>query len=129
MSNIIITGIEGDTVIVDWGTIWCRREISMGATKGECNETKPLEGADGEPLNVAEGDGECRNLLIFNLEIDVDHAGRAIVIWSGSTTDYKGHTLLRGWKSCSSAPVVAALLAEKSMRTPCTATYRELHLI
>ena len=53
--------IKGDTVIVDRGAIGhCRLgEMSTDATNGECNKSKPFDRADGEPLDVTEGDGEC----------------------------------------------------------------------
>ena len=48
--------IKGDTVIVDRGPIGHCREISTDPANSECNKSKPLDRADGEPLDVIEGD-------------------------------------------------------------------------
>ena len=77
LRNIIVvfsnrTG-KSDTVIVDWGAIGCLGEISTGPTNGECNKLKPFDRANGEPLNVTKGDGKCKNLLVFNVQINFDH--------------------------------------------------------
>jgi hypothetical protein len=44
-----------DGVIVDWGAIGCRREMSMDPTDGKCNISKPFDGADGEIHYVTRG--------------------------------------------------------------------------
>ena len=64
-----------DTVIVDGGAIGRRRELSTYPTNGECNKSKPFDRADGEPLNVTEGDGEHKYLSVFDFQIDVHHVG------------------------------------------------------
>jgi hypothetical protein len=66
---------KGDTVIVDRGAVGRRREMSTNPTNGECNKSKPFDRADGEPLDVAEGDGECENLSVFDAQINVHHVG------------------------------------------------------
>ena len=68
---------KGDAVIVDnWGAIRRRREMSMDATNGECNKSKPFDRADGEPLDVTEGDGERENLSNFDVRINVQVTAR-----------------------------------------------------
>jgi hypothetical protein len=62
-----------DTVVVDRGAIGRRREMSADATNGECNKSKPFDRSDGEPLDVTEGDGECENLSVSNVQINVGH--------------------------------------------------------
>ena len=71
--------IKGDTAIVDRGAIGRRREMSTNPTDGECNKSKPFNGADGEPLDVTAGDGECEGLLVFNGKINVHHVGGKLV--------------------------------------------------
>jgi hypothetical protein len=67
---------KGDTVIVDRGAIGHLREISTDPTNSECNKSKPFDRADGESLNVTEGDGECENLSVFDMQINVHHGCR-----------------------------------------------------
>ena len=67
---------KGDTVIVDRGAIGHHREISTDPTNGERNESKPFDRADGEPLDVTEGDGERKDLSVFDVQINVYHVGR-----------------------------------------------------
>jgi hypothetical protein len=66
---------EGDTVIVNRGAIRRCREISTDPKNGECSKSKPFDRADGEPLDVTEGDGECENLSVFNVQINIHHVG------------------------------------------------------
>ena len=66
---------KGDTVIVDRGAIGHSREMSTNPTNGKCNKSKPFDRADGEPLDVTEGDGERENLSVFNVQINVHHVG------------------------------------------------------
>lgn len=70
---------KGDTVIVDRGAIGHRREISTDPTNSECNKSQPFDRADGEPLDVTEGDGECENLSVFDVQINVHHVGGKLV--------------------------------------------------
>ena len=70
--------VKRDTVIVG-RAIGRRREISSNATNGECNESKPFDRAEGEPLDVAEGDGEHENLLAFHGQINIHHVGGKLV--------------------------------------------------
>jgi hypothetical protein len=72
--------IKGDTVIVDRGPIGHRREISTDPTNGECDKSKPFDRADGEPLDVTEGDGECENLSVFDVQVNVHHVGGKLVV-------------------------------------------------
>ena len=65
----------GDTVIIDMGAIGHRREISADPTNGKCNKSKPFDRAEGQPLDVTEGDGECENLSVFDVQINVHHVG------------------------------------------------------
>jgi hypothetical protein len=51
-----------NTVIVDWEASGRHREISTDLCNGECNKSKPFDGAEGEPLHIIEGDGERDNL-------------------------------------------------------------------
>ena len=61
---------KGDTVIVDRGASGRCREIPMDPTNGEHNESKPFDRVDGEPLDVTEGDGEHKNLSVFDVQIN-----------------------------------------------------------
>jgi len=75
---------KGDTVIVDREAIGRRREIPTHPTNGERNESKPFDRADGEPLEVTEGDGERENLSVFDVQINVHHVGgRNVRPWQG----------------------------------------------
>jgi hypothetical protein len=71
---------KGNTVIVDRGAIGYHREISMNPTNGECNKSKPFDRADGEPLDGTEGDGEHKNLSVFDVQINVHHVGGKLAI-------------------------------------------------
>jgi hypothetical protein len=62
-----------DTVIIDRKAIGRRREVSMGPTNGECDISKPFDWTKGEPLNVTNGDRECENLSVLDVQINVDH--------------------------------------------------------
>ena len=64
---------KSDTVMIDGRAIGRRGKVSMRPTNGEYNKSKPLEGANGEPLNVTKGDRECENLSVFDVQINVDH--------------------------------------------------------
>lgn len=64
---------KSDTVIIYGRAAGRRRKVSMRPTNGECNKSKPLEGANGKPLNVTKGDRECENLPVFDVQINVDH--------------------------------------------------------
>ena len=66
---------KGDTVIVDRGAVGCRREMSTDPTNGECNKSKPFDRADGEPLDIAGGDGQCENLSVSDAQTNVHHVG------------------------------------------------------
>ena len=70
---------EGDTVIVNRGAGGCCREIPMDPSNSKCNKSKPFDRADGEPLNVTEGDGEHENLLAIDVQINVHHVGGKLV--------------------------------------------------
>ena len=71
--------MKGDTVIVDRGAIGRRRKMTTDPTNGECNKSKPFNKADGEPLDVTAGNGECEDLLAFNGQINVHHVGGKLV--------------------------------------------------
>ena len=45
----------------------CLRKISMNTTNGECNISEPFERAKGQPLDVTEGNGECKNWTTVNV--------------------------------------------------------------
>jgi hypothetical protein len=68
--------IKGDAVILNRGPIGHHTlgEISPDPTNGECNKSKPFDRAGaGEPLNVTEGDGECKNMSVFDVQVNVHH--------------------------------------------------------
>jgi hypothetical protein len=71
LSNISV----GDIIIVDSGTICCRRKISMSSANCERDKPKPFERADGEPLNVTGRDRKSENARAFigRAQINVDH--------------------------------------------------------
>ena len=98
---------EGDTVIVNRGAGGCCGEIPMDPSNSKCNKSKPFDRADGEPLNVTEGDGEHENLLAIDVQINVHHVGGKL---AGGIL---GGTLLRECGATSSGHSLV----------PCTALY------
>ena len=52
----------------------------MDPTNRECNKLKPFDRADRKPLDVTEGDGECKNLLAFDVQVNIHHLGGELVI-------------------------------------------------
>ena len=86
--------IKGDTVIVDRGSIGHRREISTDPTNGECNKSKPFDRTDGEPLDVTEGDGECENLSVFDVQVNIHHVGDKLVMRHETRRDLLAYVIV-----------------------------------
>ena len=49
----------------------------MGSTDSECYKTEPFDRRESEPLDVAEGDRQQENVLVFDLKINIYHVDRA----------------------------------------------------
>jgi hypothetical protein len=79
LRSIVVSVIKGtskgDAVIVDGGAVRCHGEISTDPTNGKRHESKPFDRADGEPLDVTEGDGERENLSVLDVQINIHHVG------------------------------------------------------
>ena len=61
------------------GDLYLDMEVAKGSEMAGTTVT-----ADGEPLDVTEGDGERENLSVFDVQINVHHVGgRNVRPWQG----------------------------------------------
>ena len=68
---IIIIGkrIETDVLILDSRAILRRGEFPSDTTDSEGDEAQPFEGANGEPLNVFQGNRKGEHILLILLDL------------------------------------------------------------